>query len=107
MRSPALPLGAGSAEPRPGIGMDSFWRLEPEKLVLWIAALAVLAAVGYYVFAKIRPKASQKEPKASEWLSKFREWHDEGGLSDQEFREIKTTLALQLRDELRDTDETV
>jgi uncharacterized membrane protein len=85
--------------------MDRFWQSEPQWFVLWVAGLAVLLAIAYYVLGVIRPKPSQKEPQASRWLSKFRELHDEGGLSDEEFREIRTTLGAQLRDELSDNDE--
>jgi uncharacterized membrane protein len=85
-----------------GVGMERFWQAGPEGLVLWIALLAVMLAVAYYVIEKIRPKPVQKERKASQWLSKFRELHSQGGLSDEEFRTIKTNLAAQLQDELND-----
>ena len=87
-------------------GMDWFWQLGPERLVLWIAVLAVLATIAWYVIGKIHPKSIQKEQQASEWLSKFRESHSKGELSDEEFRTIKTTLAARLQDELSDNDET-
>jgi len=77
----------------------------PEWLVLWIATLAILVAIAYYVLGKIRPGTVQKEPRASQWLSKFRDLHSRGELSDEEFRTIKTTLATQLKDELNDNDE--
>ena len=64
-------------------------------------------AVAYYVIAKIRPKPVQKEPQASQWLSKYRELHSQGELSDEEFRTIKTKLAAQLQDELKDNGEKV
>jgi hypothetical protein len=35
-------------------------------------------------------------------MSKFRELHAEGGLSDEEFRTIKTKLASELKAELKD-----
>ena len=85
-----------------GSGMERFWQAGPEWIVLWIAVLAVLMAIGYYVIEKIRPKPAQKEPQASQWLSKFRELHSQGELSDEEFRTIKTHLAAQLQDELKD-----
>ncbi len=89
------------------MSIERFWQAGPEGLVIWIAVLAVLVAIAYYVIEKIRPKTVQKEHKASQWLSKFRELHSKGGLSDEEFRTIKTTLAAQLQDELNDNgDET-
>ncbi len=85
--------------------MERFWQLEPEWLVLWIAVLAVLIAVAWYVVDKIRPKPAQKEPTASKWLSKYRELHSQGVLSDEEYRTIKTTLTKQLQDELNGNEE--
>jgi uncharacterized membrane protein len=86
-----------------GGGIERFWTPGPEALVLWSALLAVLVVVGGYVIGKIRPKSVQKEQKASQWLSKCRESHERGELSDEEFRTIKTNLASQLQDELNDS----
>jgi 5-bromo-4-chloroindolyl phosphate hydrolysis protein len=86
---------------------DRFWRIvQSEWLILWIALFAVLIAVVCYVLTKIRTKPAQKEHLASEWLSKYSEMHSKGGLSDEEFRTIKTKLAEQLQDELKDNGET-
>ena len=71
-----------------------------------IAVLAVLIATAWYVIGKIRPKPVQKERRASQWLSKFREMHSRGVLSDEEFRTIKTTLTERLQTGLKDEDET-
>lgn len=95
----ALPLGAAIG------GMERFWAADPEQIVLWLAVLAILLAVAVYVLEKIRPKPLQNEPRASQWLSKFRELHSRGGLSDEEYRTIKTTLASELQEELKDNEE--
>jgi hypothetical protein len=86
--------------------LDRFLQPGSEQAVLWITLIAVLGAVACYVITKLRPKTVQKEPKASQWLSKFRESHSKGVLTDEEFRTIKTTLATQLQDELNDNGET-
>jgi hypothetical protein len=78
---------------------DKAWS---EWLVLALAILAALVAVGAYIIAKIRAEPAKKEPEASEWLSKYSDLHSKGGLSDEEFRTIKTKLAAQLQDELND-----
>jgi len=77
-----------------------------EELVIWLAVLATLGAVAVYVTGKVRSEPAQKEPEASELISKFRDLHSEGELSDEEFRTIKTTLADQLQEELKDNGET-
>jgi uncharacterized membrane protein len=92
---PALGSAAGD-------GMGRFWEADAESLVLWVAVLAVLVTVAWYLIGKIRPKSAQKERRASEWLSKCRESHSQGELSDEEFRTIKTNLAAQLQEELND-----
>jgi len=86
--------------------MERLFEAGAEFLVLWAAILAALVAVAIYVIKKVRAKAIQKEPTASELLSKFRELHSRGELSDAEFRTIKTTLASQLHEELKDNGQT-
>jgi len=85
------------------------WQLldtEPQRLVVYMAILAGSVAVTAYVVSKLRGDPVQHEPKASELMSKFRELHSRGELSDAEFRTIKTALAKQLQNELKDTGET-
>jgi uncharacterized membrane protein len=88
------------------MGWDRFWSLQPETLILWLAVLAALVAVAVYFIKKIRTKTLQYEPPASELLSKFRDLHSQGELSDEEFRTIKTTLTVQLQQELNDSGKT-
>lgn len=76
------------------------------QTVLWCAVGAVLVGVAAYVLRKIRSRAAQNEPTASELMSKFRELHSQGKISDAEFRTIKTTLAARLQQELKDNGET-
>lgn len=73
-------------------GMNRFWQSGPERLVLRLAVPAVLVTVAWYVIGKIHPKSIQKELKTNEWLSKFRESHSKGELTDEEFRTIKNNL---------------
>jgi hypothetical protein len=79
-----------------------YWWLDPAWAILWIAVLAVLVTIAWFVAAKIRPKSAQKERPTSEWLTKYKELHSRGVLSDEEFRTIKTKLAERLQDELND-----
>jgi uncharacterized iron-regulated membrane protein len=76
-----------------------------EWLIVWVAVLAIMACVAGYVVAKFRGKTLQQEPTASELLTKFRDLHSQGGLSDAEYRTIKTTLASRLEQELKDNAE--
>lgn len=86
--------------------MDRLLETVTPDLIIWIAVLAVLVVVAVYVVKKFRTETLQREPPASELLSKFREMHSRGELSDEEFRTIKTALSAQLQEELRDSDGT-
>jgi hypothetical protein len=85
---------------------DQLRALEPERLVISFALLAIMVAVAAFVISKIRSNTLQREPPASELLSKFREMHSRGVLTDAEFRTIKTALAVQIQDELNNNSET-
>ena len=76
------------------------------QLVVWVALLAILVAVAVYVLGKIRAASAQQEPGESEMLSKFRELHAKGELSDAEFRTIKTKLATRLQEKIKGNGET-
>ena len=86
--------------------LDRFREANGGWYIFWMAVLAAVLAVAYYVIVKIRSEPEKKEPQASQWLSKYREMHSKGELSDEEFRTIKTKLAEQLQDELNDNGET-
>ena len=76
------------------------------ELAISLGVLVLLAWVANYFIRKTRAETVQHEPQASELLSKFRDSHERGDLSDAEFRTIKTTLAEQLQNELRDDGQT-
>lgn len=87
-------------------GMGDLFEGRAAEVVIWIAVWAVLGAVAIYVIGKVRGLSAQQELTAQELISKFRDLHSKGELTDAEFREIKTTLAARLQDELKDNGET-
>ena len=74
-------------------------------LLMWLAMLSLVVWAAVHVIGKIRTKPAQQELTANELISKFRELHSRGELSDAEFRTIKTTLAARLREEIKGKDE--
>jgi uncharacterized membrane protein len=76
------------------------------QFVLWAALGGIAVAVAVYLIGKIRSESVQQEPGPSELMSKFRELHAKGELTDAEFRTIKTTLAARFQEELKDNGET-
>lgn len=66
------------------------------------AVIFVMTAIGFAVARRYRDREVQGMSDTSDMMSKFRELHAEGGLSDEEFRTIKTKLASELKTELND-----
>ena len=81
--------------------MSAFLAHPLVRVGLLLLAIAVLAAVGA-LMSRFRDRAEEDQLGASELLSNFRELHEEGELSEQEFRKIKTLLAAKLEQELKD-----
>ena len=76
------------------------------QAALWFAVIFALSALAVLAVRRWRGSASRAQLKPSELLTKFRELHGRGSLSDDEYRTIKTKLARQLEAELRDNDQT-
>lgn len=98
-------IGSAHFSRRTAVGLEILQN-PVAQIIIWAALAAILLAVGVYVIGRVRSQLFQREPIASELMSKFRDLHRRGELSDAEFRTIRTTLAAQLREELRDSDET-
>ena len=81
--------------------MEEFLARPLVRAGLLFAAIAALTALGAFVVARFRGGKGDDQPSTSELLSKFRELHDQGELSDEEFRSIKANLAQRLEAELK------
>jgi uncharacterized membrane protein len=74
------------------------------KAIFLFAGIAVLVAIGAHIASKWRGAKEDNKLTSSEMLTKYRELHSKGELSDEEFRNIKSRLAGQLQNELSDSD---
>jgi uncharacterized membrane protein len=74
-------------------------------LALSLAVLIVLTIIAVYAIVKVRSRSREEDPTGIELLSRFRDVHAQGGLSDAEFRTIKTRLAGRVMDGLKDKEE--
>lgn len=74
------------------------------QVALFLGVLAALTVLAFHLLGRWRDGAEEEQPTASEMLTKFRELHARGTLSDEEFRTIKAKLAAQLERELSDGD---
>jgi uncharacterized membrane protein len=86
--------------------MTALFRHPLSQAALWFAVIFALSALAVIALRKWRGSANDVQLKPSELLTKFRELHGRGTLSDDEYRTIKTKLARQLEAELRDNDQT-
>jgi len=85
--------------------MPEFVRHPLLQAALWFASILVLLALGILFLRKWRGDAANDQQDPSELLTKFRELHLRGSLSDDEYRTIKTKLATQIDTKLNDTED--
>ena len=76
------------------------------QATLWFAVIFALSALAMIALRRWRGSAYDAQPRPSELLTKFRDLHGRGTLSDDEYRTIKTKLATQLDAKLNDNDQT-
>lgn len=81
--------------------MRDFFQRTDAQFVLWAAIGAALVAIGVYVVMKVRTWSREGIAGTHDLLTNFRELHDQGELSDEEYRKVKTTLAARLQQELK------
>ena len=74
------------------------------ELLLLLAVLSALIAVLAMLVGKLRDGAEDDKLSVSDQITKFRDLHQQGVLSDEEFRTIKAKLSAQLQSELKDTE---
>jgi uncharacterized membrane protein len=86
--------------------MTDLFRQPLFTAALWFAVIFALLALAIAVLRRFRGDAADDRPTANELLTKFRDLHARGGLSDDEYRTIKTKLATQLQTEITRNDET-
>lgn len=70
------------------------------RLVLAGTALAVLALIAWWFIKGMREEMQDEGPSAGDLLDQFRDLRDQGELSPEEFKKIKSRLGGQLREEV-------
>ena len=85
--------------------MAEFIESPPAQIVIGLAVIFALIAVGVYVVLRFRDRADGEESLTADVIENFREMHGQGDLSDDEYRTIKTVLAMTLQEELKDNGE--
>ena len=87
--------------------MKQFLLSTPAQLVMWLAVLAILVAIGGYMVGRFRGRSDDVHQSANDLLTNFREMHHRGDIADTEFRNIKTVLGVQLHKELNSSGDEV
>jgi hypothetical protein len=80
--------------------MAEFLRSTPAQAIIWMAVLAAISVVAIYFVLGFRGWQRDDTKSASDLLTEFRDLHDSGGLSQAEFKKIKSVLGEKLQDEL-------
>jgi hypothetical protein len=86
--------------------MPEFFNEPLLRAALWFAAIFALLALAIAALRKWRGGSADDRPSSSELLTKFRELHVRGTLSEDEYRTIKTKLATEVEAKLSDSDKT-
>ena len=86
--------------------MLEFLSSTPAQLVIGLTALAVLTVTCAFVVQKFRDRNDDDRLDANQLLTNFRDLHDEGDISEGEFRNIRTVLGDKLSQELNDEGDT-
>lgn len=82
--------------------MWEFLNTTPAQLVIWLTGLAVLTVTAGFVVQKFRDRNDDDRLDTNQLLTNFRDLHDEGDISEKEFRNIRTVLGEKLHQELND-----
>lgn len=81
--------------------MVEFLRTTPAQLVIWTSVLAILIAVGAYVVLLFRREPRSASSSPNEMLTGFRDLHERGQLSPDEFQRVKSVLGEQVSNPTR------
>ena len=74
------------------------------RVLLWLAVMVLLTAGVVYLIRRMRDTGGEATESSGELLTKFRDIHAQGDLSDEEFRSIKSRLAAKMQTELKHDD---
>ena len=74
------------------------------RSALLFATIFLMTALGLAVVRRLRGRSDADRQESSDLMSKFRDLYAKGGLSDEEYRTIKTKLATELQAELNDAE---
>jgi uncharacterized membrane protein len=72
------------------------------EATIWFALIFLLTALGLALVRRFRGRNDNARPDSHAMMTNFRDLYERGGLSDSEFRTIKSKLADEVKAELND-----
>jgi uncharacterized membrane protein len=85
--------------------MQEFLRSTPAQAVIWVAVLSIVSCIAIYVVKRIREdNEADDEATSNQMLTRFRGMHDDGEITQTEFKRIKSVLGGRLQQELDSND---
>jgi uncharacterized membrane protein len=75
------------------------------RVLFWLAVIVFLTAGVVYLIRRMRDTGDEATESSGELLTKFRDIHAQGSLSDEEYQTIKGRLAAKMQSELKHEDE--
>lgn len=81
--------------------LDFLLRSSTQQAMLFCVLAIGMALLALGFVRRLRDRAEDDQGGASDMLTKFREMHAQGVLSDEEYRTIKTNLAARLQSEIK------
>lgn len=75
------------------------------RVLMWLAIIVLLLAGLVYLMRRLRESDDRDAAGSGDLLTSFRDIHERGQLSDEEFREIRSRLAAKMQGELKQDDD--
>ena len=95
----------GAASAKTPCGMTELFSHPLSHAALWFAAIFALLALSILALRRWRGGSAEDRLSSSELLTKFRELHLRGTLSEEEYRTIKTKLATRIDTAINNRDQ--
>jgi len=82
--------------------LDFLQRTSTQQAIAFTVLGIGMGLLAYYFVRRLRGSTEEDQVSTSDMLTKFREMHARGVLSDEEYRTIKTNLSARLQSEIKD-----
>lgn len=84
--------------------LDFLQRSSIQQAIAFCVICAGLGLLAIFFMRRLRGSTEEDQVSTSDMLTKFREMHAQGVLSDEEYRTIKTNLSTRLQSEIKDNE---